>query len=404
MNKLVCSGVGKVISEENSVHRFSLVILCALLHVVLGISPEAQAISDMLSVRQWSAPDHTRIVFDLSHPAGYDIFELREPYRLVIDLNDTRSQAMEKELIISDEVISKVRWGQFAPTTLRVVIDLVQPTRSNIFTLKEFQDKPSRLVVDVFRPDLETREKEKRSVLREGTRGTYVVVIDPGHGGEDPGALGPAGTKEKTVVLSIAHKLCQALNQKPGYKAFLTREKDYFVPLRKRWQIAKEYDADLFISIHTNGSLNRNKQGAEIYCLSDSGASQEAARILASQENASDLIGGVDLVSCSNEVDSLIVSLSQTRTINDSLIFGRTALGELTKVTKINFSNPLQAGFAVLKAPDIPSVLVEVGYISHPREEKILVDGGFQGKIVQALTRGVVSFLSQVGGEIVADF
>jgi len=382
-----------VILVRKGAHCF--LVVCLVLFVFGRLSAAGSSV-EVLSIRHWSAPDHTRIVFDLNRPAAYDVFELTGPDRLVIQLHEARCRLSGKEYTINDQVISTVRWGYFTPTTLRVVVDLIHSTNSTVFMLKRLQDKPDRLVIDVVRPDLQNQEQQKRSVSREKAPGTRIIVIDPGHGGEDPGALGASGLQEKTVVLGVAKKLCAALNQQKGLKAFLTREKDYFVPLRNRWQIAKDYNADLFISIHTNGSFNRNKQGAEVYCLSASGASQEAARILASQENASDLIGGVSLASCPSEAGSLIVNLAQTRTINESLLFGRGILQELTAVTRVNFPCPLQAGFAVLKAPDIPSVLVELGYITHPREEKKLADGNFQNSIVRALVRATNDFLSQM--------
>lgn len=380
------------------------VFFLALVCVWAGVVGPVAAAVEVTGIRHWTAPDHTRIVLDLNGPVYYDMFELRAPHRLVIDLKDARSRISEKEFVIDDKVVSRVRWGCFTPTTVRVVLDLVQPSRSNIFTLKKYQDKPDRLVVDVFRPDLENHELEKRTTSRKQAKGTFIVVIDAGHGGEDPGAVGRAGTKEKTIALAIAKKLHQAINKESGFKAFLTRKKDYFVPLRKRWKIAKDYDADLFVSIHCNGSFDRKKRGAEIYCLSRSGASQEAARILASQENASDLIGGVDLASCSDEVDSILVSLEQTHTINNSLLFGQIALKELKGVTRTNFADPLQAGFAVLKAPDIPSVLVEVDYISNPNMEKKLKEKSFQNKIADALKKSTVSYFKQVHREMAMQY
>jgi N-acetylmuramoyl-L-alanine amidase len=226
------------------------------------------------------------------------------------------------------------------------------------------------------------------------------VVIDSGHGGEDPGAIGRSGVKEKTIALAIAKKIRDSINKETNVKAFLTRENDYFIPLRKRWKIAKEFNADLFISIHVNAGFNQNKKGAEVYCLSLGAASQEAARILADQENSSDLIGGVDLASCPDGVDSILVSMEQTRTINDGLILGKNTLQELNRVHTINFPEPLQAGFAVLKAPDIPSVLVEVGYISNPQEAKLLNTSVFQTKLAEAIKRGAMRSLQQIGCEV----
>ncbi|HPD60656.1 MAG TPA: N-acetylmuramoyl-L-alanine amidase, partial [Thermodesulfobacteriota bacterium] len=269
---------------------------------------------DVLDVRYWSAPEYTRIVVDLTGPAYYDLFELTEPSRVVIDLKEANMLLSKKEFIINDQVISKVRWGYFTPGTLRVVVDLVKSAETNVFTLKKFCDKPDRLVIDIFRSDLGKKEEEKRAIFQKKPLGTYIVVIDPGHGGEDPGAIGKSGVQEKTIALEVAKKLRNAINQEKNVKAFLTRESDYFISLRKRWRIAKEYNADLFISIHANAGFNRNKKGAEVYCLSLGGASQEAARILAEKENSSDLIGGVDLASCQDGVDSILVSMEQTRT------------------------------------------------------------------------------------------
>jgi N-acetylmuramoyl-L-alanine amidase len=279
-------------------------------------------------------------------------------------------------------------------------VDLVKSAETKVFTLKKFYDKPDRLVIDIFRSDLEKKEEEKRAVFQKKSRGTYIVVIDPGHGGEDPGAIGKSGAKEKTIALGIAKKLRDAINRERNVKAFLTRENDYFIPLRRRWKIAKEYNADLFISIHVNAGFNRNKRGAEVYCLSLGGASQEAARILADQENSSDLIGGVDLASCSDGVDSILVSMEQTRTINDGLILGKITLGELKNIHSINFPEPLQAGFAVLKASDIPSILVEVGYLSNPQEEKLLSTDPFLTKIAEAITTSTALFFKKIGGEV----
>ena len=355
---------------------------------------------EILDIRYWSAPEYTRIVIDLTGPAYYDLFELINPNRVVIDLKKASTLLTRKEFIINDQVVSKVRWGFFTSTTLRVVVDLVKTAETKVFTLKKFQDKPDRLVIDIFRSDLEKKEGEKRAAFQKKGPGTYIVVIDPGHGGEDPGAIGKRGVKEKTIVLEIAKKLRNAINREKNVSAFLTRESDYFISLRKRWRIAKEYNADLFISIHANAGFNRNKKGAEVYCLSLGGASQEAARILAEKENSSDLIGGVDLASCTDGVDSILVHMEQTRTINDGLILGKLTLAELMKVTDINFSQPLQAGFAVLKAPDIPSILVEVGYLSNPQEEKILTTYSFQTKIGEAIKKSVMLFLEQMECEV----
>ena len=348
--------------------------------------------AEVFGLRHWTAPEHTRIVLDLSEPVYYDLFELREPNRLVIDLKGARLSLNKSEIPINDQVVSKVRWGCFSPTTLRVVIDLLQPAETKVYTLKKLEDKPDRLVIDILRSDLEEKEKEKRTAFDKKTSGTFVIIIDPGHGGEDPGAVGPSGSEEKSVVLHVSKKLRDLLNNEAGFRAFLTREKDYFIPLRQRWRIAKEYNADVFISIHANAGFNKTKSGAEVYCLSSGGAGQEAARILADKENSSDLIGGVELAGCSAEVDCILLSMTQTKAINDGVILGKLALQELERVNRVNFAAPLQAGFAVLKAPDIPSMLVEVGYISNPHEAQLLGSDQFQSKLAAALKESVIRF------------
>lgn len=358
---------------------------------------------EVLDIRYWSAPEYTRIVVDLTGPAYYDLFELINPNRVVIDLKETNTFLTKKEFIINDQVVSKVRWGFFTSTTLRLVVDLVKTAETKVFTLKKFQDKPDRLVIDILRSDLEKKEEEKRAAFQKKAPGTYIVVIDPGHGGEDSGAIGPSKIKEKTIVLAIAKKLGNALNQEGNVKAFLTRESDYFISLRRRWRIAKEYKADVFISVHVNAGFNRNKRGAEVYCLSLGGASQEAARILAEKENSSDLIGGVDLASCPDGIDSILVSMEQTRTINDGLILGKITLEELRKINSINFPEPLQAGFAVLKAPDIPSILVEVGYLSNPQEEKLLTDSQFQTELAETIKRSISLFFRKIRPYVAVD-
>ena len=347
----------------------------------------------IFGIRHWSAPEHTRIVLDLTEQAYYDLFELSEPNRLVVDIKEARVSLREREFPLQDQVVSRVRWGCFTPTTVRVVVDLIQPAETKVFLLKKFEDKPDRLVIDIFRTDLERQEREKRTSFKKTTSGTFIVVIDAGHGGEDPGAVAKSGLEEKRVALQISRKLRDLLNGESGFRAFLTRDQDYFIPLRKRWRIAKEYNAAVFVSIHANAGFNKGKSGAEIYCLSLGGAGQEAACILADKENSSDLIGGVDLTSCSQEVDSILLSMTQTKTINDGLMLGKIALQNLERVNRVNFDAPLQAGFAVLKAPDIPSILVEVGYLSNPQEARLLESEPFQSKIALALKESIVRFL-----------
>ena len=264
---------------------------------------------------------------------------------------------------------------------------------TNIFKLKKFQDKPDRLVVDVLIPDV---EKEK-SMVREKikvVKKDKIIVIDPGHGGEDPGARGARGTNEKDVVLEIGKKLKDALNAGTGARAFLTREGDYYVPFKKRLSMARELGADLFISIHADAARNRAASGTSVYCLSTSGASSEAAKILARKENAADIVGGV-LGNGINgdESDPIILDMFQNNTINKSKTFGANILGSLCTINNIKFSSVQTAPFRVLKLPDIPAILIETAYISNPQEERNLRDGGFQTKVATNIAGTVREFL-----------
>jgi N-acetylmuramoyl-L-alanine amidase len=312
---------------------------------------------------------------------------LKDPLRFVVNVEGARTAFANKNVEIGDSVAHRVRVGQFNKKTLRLVIDLVKPVQSKVFTLKQYSDKPHRLVIDLNRSDLEQREKEAR--LKQKSREHSIIVIDPGHGGEDVGAVGQKGTYEKDVVLPLAKQLKNAINQRKGFKAFLTRKGDYFIPLEKRVAIAREYGADFFISLHTDANFSKRVRGASVYCLSIKGASDEAAKVLAERENKSNLFRGVSYAD-DKELDSILIDLVQTQTINDSLRFGGMVLNEMSKVHTIKFKQPKQAGFAVLRATEIPSILIETGFISNLEDEKRLRSKAFQGKLARALS--TVSF------------
>jgi N-acetylmuramoyl-L-alanine amidase len=272
---------------------------------------------------------------------------------------------------------------------------LVKPARCSVFVLKPYQDKPDRLVIDVFRPDLEAKEKAERQVTQQlKAQKTRIVVLDAGHGGEDPGAIGPRGTKEKDVVLTLAKKLQKELDSTREMRAFLTRRGDYFVSLEDRIKIAQEYGADLLISLHANGSQSRHTRGTSVYCLSLKGASNKATQLLAQKENASDLVGGVYAATpARRDLDSILLDLEQTRTINESLQLGGLVLRELNGVNSIQFDQPRQAGFIVLQATEIPSILVETAYITHPVEERYLLKESFQRELIQGIRDAVHKFM-----------
>jgi N-acetylmuramoyl-L-alanine amidase len=369
------------------VGKKDLTLWFTIIVLLLVYQPSIYALSNITDVRYWSAPDHTRIVVDSDQPLSFKTLQLKDPLRFVVNVEGARTTFAHKKVEIGDSVAHRVRVGQFNKKTLRLVIDLVKPVQSTVFTLKQYSDKPHRLVIDLNRSDLEQKEKEAR--LKQKSREHSIIVIDPGHGGEDVGAVGQTGTYEKDIVLSLAKQLQNDINQRKGFKAFLTRKGDYFIPLEKRVAIAREYGADFFISLHTDANFSKRVRGASVYCLSIKGASDEAAKVLAERENKSNVFRGVSYAD-DKELDSILIDLVQTQTINDSLRFGGMVLNEMSKVHTIKFKQPKQAGFAVLRATEIPSILIETGFISNLQDEKRLKSKAFQGKLARALS--AVSF------------
>jgi N-acetylmuramoyl-L-alanine amidase len=368
--------------------------LGVLFTLCLFQAKEAFAVHRLLEIRHWSAPDHTRVVIDLSGPPTHQIPPTENPLALVLNLQGVFFPKGRKEMIVKDQVIHKMVVNPKGKDEAEVILSLIKPARWKVFSLKPFQDKPDRLVVDIFRLDLEEREKTERKVSQElKTDKKRVVVLDPGHGGEDPGAIGPRGTKEKDVVLALARRLQKTLDESREVRAFLTRRGDYFVPLGDRIKIAREYGADLFISLHANGSPKRQARGTSVYCLSLKGASDQATQLLAQKENASDLMGGISLTAEKKDLNSILLDLELTHTINESLRMGGVMLSELGRVNQIQFLQPRQAGFAVLKAPNFPSVLVETAYITHPIEERFLRKESFQGDLTRAIFKAVKKFI-----------
>jgi len=363
------------------------------LFLVPGMVPEVFGASELLDIRHWSAPDHTRVVIDLDRSPAYEVPTPADPLILSVYLRGVLP-GRKQEVSINDRIISKMRVEPVGAEGVQVALILIRPARWNIFVLKRYLDKPDRLVIDVFRPDLEEKEKAERQVSQElKGKKTKIVVLDPGHGGEDPGAIGPRGIREKDIALALAKRLQKSLDQTEEVKAFLTRRGDYFISLNDRIRIAQEYGADLFISLHTNGSSKRQTRGTSIYCLSLKGASDKAAQLLAQKENASDMVGGISLTSQRRDLDSILLDLEQTHTINESLHLGGLALSALSRVNVLQFTKPRQAGFAVLKAPNIPSILVEAAYVTHPVEERFLEREGFHLSFTQAVVSAVKKFI-----------
>ncbi|MBM4329800.1 MAG: N-acetylmuramoyl-L-alanine amidase [Deltaproteobacteria bacterium] len=355
---------------------------------------EASAVFRLLEIRHWSAPDHTRVVIDLTGPPVYDIPQPENPLIMTLKFSRIILPKGKGEISVNDRVIQKIRVNPWGKEGAEVALFLVKPAQWKVFSLKPYQDKPERLVIDIFRPDLEEKEKVEKQISQAlKAKRKKIIVLDPGHGGEDPGAIGPRGTREKDIVLNLARKLQKSLDESGEVRAFLTRRGDYFVPLNKRIKIAQEYGADLFVSLHTNGSPKRQTRGTSVYCLSLKGATDKATQLLAQKENASDMIGGISLAAEQKDLDSILLDLEMTHTINESLQLGGLMLKELSRINQIQFSQPLQAGFAVLKAPSFPSVLVETAYITHPLEEKLLKKESFQMDLTKAIFSAVKKFI-----------
>ncbi|RLA31873.1 MAG: N-acetylmuramoyl-L-alanine amidase [Gammaproteobacteria bacterium] len=362
-----------------------------LILTALGMlaAPLAYAGSTVQNVRIWSEDDRTRIVLDLSQPAQHSIFTLRGPDRLVVDLKDSRLADALKNLPTGGS-ISSIRTGVRSNGQLRVVLDLNQAVRSRSFTAGPNDKYGDRLVIDLQRQgNIRTvkRASEERVAGRD-----IVIAVDPGHGGHDPGAIGRAKTREKDVALALGKLLAKRINEEPGMKAVLVRSGDYYVDHRERMEIARRQKADLFVSIHADAVDDRRAKGASVYALSLKGASDEASRRLAQRENASDLVGGVSLAGKDPVLASVLLDLSQNAALSASLDVGGEVIRQLARVGQVHKGKVQQAGFLVLKSPDVPSILVETAYISNPDEEKKLRSKSHHNKLAQAILAGISNY------------
>lgn len=339
---------------------------------------------------------YTRVVFDLSKNIKHNIFSLIDPHRVVIDLADTReSHAFELKQQPTN-ILQSIRSAKQPNGQLRVVFDLkVKAVRPRSFVLPPEGDADYRLVVDLRAADLNPTPIVTSQQKQRQQKKTFVIALDPGHGGRDPGAIGKQGTREKDVALAVARKMQSMINHTAGYRAVLTRTGDQFIALRQRVKKAREVQADLFISLHADSFRNSKAKGASVYALSLNGASSEAARWLAQKENKSDLIGGISLDDRDDMIASVLLGMSQESTILDSLKLGSDVLHHLEKVSRVNNKQVQQAGFAVLKAPDVPSILVEMAFLSNPAEERKLRDKKYQKRLATAIFAGIKSHLKQ---------
>lgn len=400
--------------------RIHTIIL--ILYGTLGLISGSIA-ADVVGVRVWPAPDKTRVVFDLNGPVNYQTFTIEGPSRVVIDLKNSKAKKAHNEAVRKNNLLRGMR---SAPQKdgHRFVLDLRREVHVNSFQLKPTGNRGHRLVVDLYdkakvpaqlhQPARQSKpvpasKKSAQAIASQSikaqtksiqvkpvqTKPVYrdlIVAIDAGHGGQDPGALGKRGTKEKDVVLAISRKLAKKIDATPGMRAVLTRNSDIFLPLRKRMEIARDHHADLFVSIHADAFKNHNVQGSSVYVLSEHGASSEAAKWLAEKENAADFIGGVNLDNKDKLLKEVLLDLSQNAVQDASMNVASKVLGGLRKVGKVHKPEVQHAGFMVLKSPDIPSVLIETAFISNPSEERKLLHPGEQNLITDAILAGIRNY------------
>ena len=381
-----------------------------------------------VQTRVWPSNEYTRFTIESTDYIKNDQSILKNPDRVVIDLKSININNSLKDLSKVDfkdnSSISGVRVAQYDPGTVRIVVDLRQESKIKIFSLKPFKSYGHRLVVDVYheedeiahllkqlqakagddqkdnsqkvedqKTNLTSKEESKEEQPKVAEQAKIVVAIDAGHGGEDPGARGSSGTKEKDITLAIAKKLRDAINKEPNLQGVLIRDGDYFIPLAKRVAKARKLEADLFVSIHADAFTKKSVKGSSVFALSERGASSAFAKFIANKENESDLIGGVSIDDKHPVLAQTLLDLSLSATINDSMKLGRYVLDEMGKVNTLHKKYVEQAGFAVLKAPDIPSILVETAFISNPKEEKNLRSESFQIKLAESVVTGIKTYL-----------
>lgn len=370
--------------------------LASLVIFLLTLPVSAETVR-VQNIRIWSAPDNTRIVFDVSAPVRHSISMLDNPYRLVIDLKDAAGKQDLIQPAATDKYLQRLRGATRNDNDWRYVLDLKKYSRSKSFQLPPNKQYGHRLVIDVFdsEKDQQLRAETIEAAASSSNFRELLIAIDAGHGGEDPGSIGPGGTYEKTVVFKVAQRLADMINREHGMRALMVREGDYYMPLRKRITRARQFKADMFISIHADSFKDPGVHGASVYVLSQKGASSEYARWLAARENASDLIGGVSLEDKDNVLASVLLDLSQTASLEASIEVAEEVLGGLRHVGKLHKPRVEAAGFAVLKSPDIPSILVETAYISNPEEERKLLDPAHQSKIARSIMQGVQTYFSK---------
>ena len=401
--------------------RLAAILKLLLLAVMLIAAWPVFAGDKIIAARAWPAQEYTRITLEFARPIKHELVVLESPPRLAVDLEgvelDNELRSLPAKVGADDPYIQAVRVAYNRPNVVRVVFDLKGEVKPYLFPLAPAGEYKHRLVLDLY-PPKPLREPDPIREMAQGESQPalpaaiapkpakveiagrpvkdrlIIVAIDAGHGGEDPGARGRHGTREKDVTLAIAKRLKTAIDKEPNMRAVLVRDRDYFIPLAERVSKARRTRADLFVSIHADAWVRPDARGSSVFALSDHGATTAAARWLAKRENESDLIGGVNLDVRDPVLARTLLDLSQTATINDSLKLGKAVLTEIGDVNTLHKPSVEQAGFAVLKAPDIPSILVETAFISNPDEEKRLKDAGYQEKLAAAIVAGIKRYLA----------
>ena len=369
--------------------------LIAVILLVLPLSSFGGTVA-VEGVRMWPAPDNTRLVFDVSGPAEYRLFDLENPPRVVIDIKNARLAGALGQPAPQDKLVRRIRSGSRNGHDLRLVLDLRDKASYKSFLLKPNEKYGHRLVIDVHQLVSRKPKVVKKSTVRPaGKLRDLVIAIDAGHGGEDPGARGYSGVYEKVVVLAIARRLAKLVAQERGMRPLLIRDGDYYVSLRERTRLARRHRADFYVSIHADAFRDARVRGMSVYALSSNGASDEAARWLAEKENASDLIGGVSLDDKDELLASVLLDLSQTATIEASLAAGSEILRKMRPLGKLHKRAVQQARFVVLKSPDIPSILVETAFISNPKDERNLRSPRYQQALAKAMLDGIRGYFAK---------
>ncbi|UVM50434.1 N-acetylmuramoyl-L-alanine amidase [Pseudomonas sp. B21-015] len=379
-------------------HLLNLILASAAFALPFGASA-----TQIRNARLWRSDDKLRLVFDLSGPVQYKTFSLSAPERLIIDLSGANLSGDFSQLVLSNTVIRAIRSGHFGQGDTRIVLDLSGPVQLNSFLLPPQDGQGHRLVLDLKTAtplQIAAAPAEKREPVTDKShpKRDIVVVVDPGHGGKDPGAVGAKGEREKDVVLSIAQLLAKRLKREKGFDVKLVRNDDFFVPLRKRVEIARKHNADMFISVHADAAPRLTASGASVYCLSEGGATSATARFMAQRENGADLLGATSLLNLKDKdpmLAGVILDMSMNATIAASLQLGSTVLGSLAGITTLHQKRVEQAGFAVLKSPDVPSILVETGFISNARDSQRLVTARHQQAVADGLFEGLQRYFQK---------